>query len=353
MDIGKKIKSEREQQQLSREELAEAIGKTVDFVGKVEREVRRINVEDLARVANVLGRPVEFFTGEGEEPEVERELQRLIQSAKLDPADSAELQRFPRLRSKQAVINLVKSVQASHFGLFRQQLFETEIVVLPDGGSQRWWHRRIEVLDRELSEFKFRYLMNYDLRGTSFKGFTVDFLLGRCFPQERMKMGPKHIPGNVVYYSIRFEPPLQRGETAEVSCEEAYNNAYVMTREELEQLIKEEKFLEEKPKERTASSIVVPTDFVRRRITFPRDYDINDVGVDVFVRRMRLHDERERIRKQGCLSKIKVGSRWMLELSVEKPVVGASYHITWQPPAEAAYKALLAETKEKQGRVGR
>lgn len=344
MDIGQNIKNEREQQQLSREELAEAVGKSFDFIGKVERGARRISVEDLARVAKVLGRPLEFFTGEGGEPEVERELQKLIQSAKLDPADSAELQRLPRLRSKEAVVNFAKSLQATHFGLFRYRLHETEIEVLPDGGAQRWYHRRIEVLDSELPELKVRYILNCDPRSASLEAFTIDLMAEGCSRKEgKMRIGPVYVPSNIVYYSVVFEPPLRRGEVADVCCVESFHKAYAMTRNELKELIKAGKVPEDKQKETTSVDVSVPTDFVRRRITFPMDYEISEIDVDVLVKRMRLRDECERIKKAGCLSMMKIGNRWALELSVEKPIVGAVYQINWQPPTKEDYEKLLGQ----------
>lgn len=342
MDIGEKIKNEREQQQLSREELAEATGKTVDFIGKVERGARKIHVEDLARVAKVLGRPVEFFTGEVEESEAEKEFEAFIESAEIDPRDGAELHRLSRLRTKQAVVNLIKLLDARRFGLFRQKVFETEVEVTLDGGCHKWWHRRIQVLDSKLPELKLRYVINYDLRSTSFAGFAMHLLKERCSRKEgKIEIGPSYLPGNLAFYSIRFEPPLQRGEIADVSCEESYHNAFIMTHDELEQLLREGKSLEEEPKERTAANAVVPTDLLRRRITFPSGYEISDIDVDVFVRRMRINDERERVKKEKCLSHMRIASRWVLELQVRKPIVGAAYHITWRPPSQKDYEKLL------------
>lgn len=344
MDIGKKIESERKQQQLSREELAEAIGKTVDFVGKVERGARRISVEDLARVGNVLGRPLEFFMGEAKEPEVERELQRLIESAKLGPQDSAELQRLPRLRSKEAVVNLVQRLENRRFGIFRQEIFEAEREVMLDGACRSWWRRRIQVLDEELPALKLRYMRSSDVWPTSCEGFTVSLLKERCrCDRGKMRVEDIHVQTNLVFYSVRFDPPLKRGDIADICCEQFHPRAYIMVREKVEELIRDKKFIENVPKERTGISIFVPTDFLRRRITFPEGYEISDIDLDVLIWRTRLHDEYDRLRTEQCLTKMKVGSRWILELAVKQPVVGAAYHIKWKPPAEKEYQALLAQ----------
>ena len=157
-----------------------------------------------------------------------------------------------------------------------------------------------------------------------------------------MRIGPVYVPSNVVYYSVVFEPPLRRGEVADVSCVESFHKAYAMTSNELEELRKAGKVPEDKQKESTSVDVSVPTDFVRRRITFPRYYEISEVDIDVFVKRMGLRDERERIKKAGCLSMMKIGSRWALELSVEKPIVGAVYQINWQPPTREDYEKFLA-----------
>lgn len=347
MNIGRVIKNEREEQKVSREELAQAIGKSIEFVAKVEGGTRNIGAQDLARVAHLLGRPLEFFTGEVEEPEAEREIEQLIESAKLDPRYGAELRRVPRLRTKQAIVELAKRLEARRFGIFRQLVHESETEVMLDSGREQWWHRRIQILDDELPELKLRYIQNLARQQSAHKDFDVSLLKERCnYDGGEMRIDNLRFHGNLVLFSVVFTPPVRRGEIVDVSCQEYVPDAVIMTGETLKNLANEREFLGDMVKEKLGFNVFVPTDFLRRRITFPRDYEINHIDAHVFVSRMRLRDEGERINKEKCLTKMKVGSRWVLELTVQQPVVGASYYICWQPPPEKDYKELLSGTTD-------
>jgi transcriptional regulator with XRE-family HTH domain len=342
MDVGTMIMREREAQGLARDDLAVALRKSVDLVAKIERGQRHISVEDLARVAETLGRPVDFFLGGPERSEVEQEFETLIQSAPLGTADAAELRRLSRVRTKQAIVNLVGALDSSRFGILRDQAWEAEIDVKLTGSTERWWRRRIEVLDRELPALRVR--RSWRKRPPRLpEGFSVRLVDVNC-SQEGVDttLGKVKTVGNLVSYHVLFNPPLRHGEVAELCCEETARELFVMTREELARLTREGSLLQDEPLQETGASITVPTVSFRRKISFPKNYEISQVDVDATVGGMRLHDERDRISKQGWFSALRIHGRWVLELRVSRPVVGAAYAIRWCPPGEQDYKALLA-----------
>lgn len=54
-DIGLQIRKIRQQKKLTLEEVAKRIGKTKSYLSKLERGEKRINLENLQLIANVLG----------------------------------------------------------------------------------------------------------------------------------------------------------------------------------------------------------------------------------------------------------------------------------------------------------
>lgn len=63
-EIGRRIRAAREQRGWSQERLGEVLGVTQTAVNYYENGRRRIDVAGLQRVAEVLGRPLTYFTGE-------------------------------------------------------------------------------------------------------------------------------------------------------------------------------------------------------------------------------------------------------------------------------------------------
>ena len=100
-------------------------------------------------------------------------------------------------------------------------------------------------------------------------------------------------------------------------------------------------------------NVFVPTSFLRSRVTLPKDYEVTDVDTDVLISQMRLIDECERLKKEQCLSMMRVGSRWVLEIGITQPIVGADYIINWRPPTEEAYRKLLPKNlvKDRKSRI--
>ena len=68
--IGAKIKKAREDNFLSQGELGAKIGVTATAINYYEKGKRKISIDDLCRVAAVLGKPLEFFLSGGEAPVV-------------------------------------------------------------------------------------------------------------------------------------------------------------------------------------------------------------------------------------------------------------------------------------------
>lgn len=67
-EIGAKIKEAREEMELSQSELAEAVGfKSPTAISLIEAGTRKVAIEDLETIAEVLQRPIEFFLGKKEQ----------------------------------------------------------------------------------------------------------------------------------------------------------------------------------------------------------------------------------------------------------------------------------------------
>lgn len=66
--IGAKIKKAREGKFLSQAELGAKIGMTATAINYYEKGKRKISIDDLCRVAAVLGKPLEYFLSEGDTP---------------------------------------------------------------------------------------------------------------------------------------------------------------------------------------------------------------------------------------------------------------------------------------------
>ncbi|MDQ0285871.1 repressor LexA [Desulfofundulus luciae] len=67
-EIGKRIKIAREDRGLTQEQLGEKLGFTKTAINLYEKGKRRISIDDLKRISNVLGKPLSFFLGESLSP---------------------------------------------------------------------------------------------------------------------------------------------------------------------------------------------------------------------------------------------------------------------------------------------
>lgn len=346
--ISIRIKSERERQHITQEEMGNVIEKSAEFFAKIESGARYISAEDLVLVANFLGRPVEFFTGEKEESEIEKELENIMESTTLQLKYKAELHGIPKLRTKEAIVELTECLKPRQFGILRQEIYEIITEVLRNGDSQRLCHRKIKVLDHKMPELIVRYICHYGLEKRFCGGFDVKLLKERCnCGRSEVEVGYVRCTEDVSFFSIFFHPPLRRGDIADIWYEESCESVFAMSQEDVELCIHERKLLGDMPEVGAGIDVFAPTDFVRSRISFPRNYELNHVGSVALISRMRLFDECERLNREGCLSQIRVGSREVLELSVKQPVVGAQYFITWQPPSKEDYMKLLPDELAK------
>jgi transcriptional regulator with XRE-family HTH domain len=59
--LGKKIRNERRRQDLTQEQLAEAVNVTPPYIGQVERGARGVSIENLVNICNHLGVTVDYI----------------------------------------------------------------------------------------------------------------------------------------------------------------------------------------------------------------------------------------------------------------------------------------------------
>ena len=340
MSTGDNIRNEREQQRMSRGQLGKGIGKSADLIGKYERGIRKIGVVDLAKVAKLLGRPMEFFIDEVQdiESDLEKRLEELMQLAGLEPRNRAILRSISTRAIEEAMVDLIDRLEGRQPGIFRQEVLEAETELKVDGSCQRWSWRRIEVLKQEMAVLNLTNTHNH-----SIWDFKASLLHERCrYERGKIELGVDHNRGGESVVSIRFHPPLMSGDVVDLCCHESYKGNYWMSRKEVERFGGKELYFVG-GKEKCTLNVAVPTHSLRNRISFPEDYEVTDIDAGVFFSRMRLTDECNRLKREMCLSKMKMGSRWMLELSVKQPMVGADYDVNWLPPTEDAFRKLLSK----------
>ncbi|UCD56054.1 MAG: hypothetical protein JSV16_09380, partial [Candidatus Hydrogenedentota bacterium] len=242
------------------------------------------------------------------------------------------------------IVELIRRLEARRFSIFRQEIHEVETEVLINGDSQSWWRRRIQVMDESLSALTLRYIRQYGLEKPFCKDFHVRLLKERCsLGKGQMEIRNVHVMENIAFFSISFCPYLKRGDIADICCEENYGSAFLMTREKIgrNRIMKS---IFKWPEVGLGIDIFAPTGFLRSRVSFPKDYHIDNIQCKALMSRMYLQDECDRLDREQCLSMMRVGSRLVLELSIKQPIMGAQYFIMWRPPTERDYKRLLSKS---------
>jgi len=347
---GEQIRQERERQQIPREELAAWLGKSPSLLGKWERGVREVNLSDLARIAEFLGRSPEFFLHGAGVPEAERKLEELIQATELDLRYAAELRRT-RLRTKEAILGFVEATESKRYGLLRDLSYEVELDVDLDGGHRRWEHRQIEVIDRKVPVLRCLDILARRREGDWIsEHFSYRILEDQCSGGHSVKKGNVLVKGNRVLFEILFDPPLVKGEVVDICYEISYPDTYIMTRERVERLEKSGDYLAVPGRESTGMTVFVPMDFLRRRLTFAPGYKVSDVEAAVTVLEMPLLEENDRLKNSGCLKTRRMLGRQVLEMTIEKPLTGATYRAMWLPPSREEYEKLFQREAGDQGK---
>lgn len=92
-DIGARIREAREELELSQSELAEEVGyASPTAISLIESGQRKVSIEDLERISDVLETPIEFFLGK-EEPAVDLNV-ALRADKDLTPSDREKIMDF-------------------------------------------------------------------------------------------------------------------------------------------------------------------------------------------------------------------------------------------------------------------
>jgi transcriptional regulator with XRE-family HTH domain len=110
--VGLRVRAARLSQDMSQEALADALGITFQQVQKYEKGVNRVAVSRLVQVADVLGKPVTWFTPTSDEPNAD-ETEALEQMARGDIR--ALLNTFARIDDpeiRKRVVALVRAIAA-------------------------------------------------------------------------------------------------------------------------------------------------------------------------------------------------------------------------------------------------
>ena len=88
-DFGKRVRSARKQRRLTQQELADHLGKTSAAISELERGRVQVSARDLASLAELLGKPIEYFYGEDFEGDDIQDLIAMIR--RMDKANRRNL----------------------------------------------------------------------------------------------------------------------------------------------------------------------------------------------------------------------------------------------------------------------
>ncbi|HWI81574.1 helix-turn-helix transcriptional regulator [Ramlibacter sp.] len=93
--LGQRLKEAREYQELSQQEVADALRLPRSAISLIEAGQRKVETLELKAMAQIYGRPIGHFTGEVQPAAVPESVTMLARKAeKLSEADRAELLRF-------------------------------------------------------------------------------------------------------------------------------------------------------------------------------------------------------------------------------------------------------------------
>jgi len=149
---------------------------------------------------------------------------------------------------------------------------------------------------------------------------------------------------------VTFSPPLHDEDEVAYEIHETYKGAYLMTKEEVLDMIAKEHWLIGEPYESTMFLVIYPTDKLVIKVTFPYGYKIGGTewfDVTVGESSYRSEPEYARLIKVNALDVDEIigkdgQKRFVLTLTIDKPIMGLCYWIKWIPPSSSLYKKLLS-----------
>ncbi len=142
---------------------------------------------------------------------------------------------------------------------------------------------------------------------------------------------------DIFSWQATFDPPLKKGEKVTYAYKKRVPRYNPYTYEELMQRIEAGTYEYKEPKCEACEWLIAhPTVELQHISEFPENYEIKDIYPDVVYGRekVRAEKELERIIDEGMFTAEKVFDKWILTLSVKKPLLNHKYFVYYVPPRE-------------------
>lgn len=254
---------------------------------------------------------------------------------------------FARADLRKGSDKIAKFLFALHKHL--EVTYETGLLHVP-GLLRHYIHSKIEMLSSDSTIERTEILMeslvdaleatfhSIDLEettpGLSVKPKEFDF---KCMEK------PSHVKVEVermmdttyrFFWKILFSPPLQKGERVRYAFKEVLPNYRPYTYEELIQRIEAGTYEYDEPKcEACEWTIAYPTYELRHEFEFPENYEIEKYFPNVVIGQAKIKAEAEakRIREGNMFLAEKMFDKWVLKLTIPKPLLNHTYYTYYVP----------------------
>jgi hypothetical protein len=254
---------------------------------------------------------------------------------------------FARADLRKGSDKIAKFLFALHKHL--EVTYETGLLHVP-GLLRHYIHSKIEMLSSDSTIERTEILMeslvdaleatfhSIDLEettpGLSVKPKEFDF---KCMEK------PSHVKVEVermmdttyrFFWKILFSPPLQKGERVRYAFKEVLPNYRPYTYEELIQRIEAGTYEYDEPKcEACEWTIAYPTYELRHEFEFPEKYEIEKYFPNVVIGQAKIKAEAEakRIREGNMFLAEKMFDKWVLKLTIPKPLLNHTYYTYYVP----------------------
>ncbi len=126
--IGKQIKEAREQNKMTQSQLGRILGYTSVAVTNYEKGKRKISIDDLEKIAKVLGKPLTFFLGEDitrAEPPV-----NILNNIKENLQNALDLTYLPVVESFKEDIPWLSKENITDYVAFPKKLVQAEAIIV-------------------------------------------------------------------------------------------------------------------------------------------------------------------------------------------------------------------------------
>ncbi len=140
------------------------------------------------------------------------------------------------------------------------------------------------------------------------------------------------------FWKILFNPPLKKGEKVKYTFKETRPNYRPYTYEELMERIKKGTYEYKGPVcEACEWTITYPTYELQNEFGFPENYEIENYYPDVVMGAAKLKAENEikRIKEGNMFTAEKMFDKWILKLTIPKPLQNHTYYTYYAPPKKS------------------